>query len=272
MECSEPGIIRDEDLIAYLAGEEVRPVVAQHLARCQHCSSQLAAYRKMEGKLHSRLHRFDCPPSYLLGEYQLGMLDVATETEIKKHLNQCHFCLAEMTALTTFLAQEPMPAGLSALPAHAAVQNNNHHAVRDIKRAWDQVRDQAQAEVRRIIASLLPQQPRVAFVREVSQQEQLWPRRYVAEDVNVSMQLEQEPGHDGMLQLIGFVTRNGVTLEELRGMQVQLSSTSQAVYTQRIDELGNFIFSALAPATYALELQFPDETIVIDQLTISSQE
>jgi len=51
MECSEPGVIRDEELLAYLAGERVRPVVEQHLARCHHCSTQVAEYRGLERSL-----------------------------------------------------------------------------------------------------------------------------------------------------------------------------------------------------------------------------
>src|SRR5438067_4055125 len=79
MECSEPGTIRDEELLAYLAGERVRPVVQQHLLRCQRCSSLLANYRRMELSLTSKLYRWDCPPNQVLGEYQLGLLsnDVA---------------------------------------------------------------------------------------------------------------------------------------------------------------------------------------------------
>ncbi|HYU71749.1 MAG TPA: hypothetical protein VEL31_03625, partial [Ktedonobacteraceae bacterium] len=61
MECIEPGAIRDEELLAYLAGERVRPVVAQHLTKCQHCSSQLANYRQIELMLTGKLYRWDCP-------------------------------------------------------------------------------------------------------------------------------------------------------------------------------------------------------------------
>ena len=71
MECSEPGAIRDEELLAYLAGEKVRPKVEQHLARCQRCTAQLAAFERLELALTSKLYRFDCPPSQVLGEYQL---------------------------------------------------------------------------------------------------------------------------------------------------------------------------------------------------------
>ncbi len=75
MECSKPGAIRDEELVAYLAGEDVQPTVIQHIKYCQRCSSQLATYQRMEHKLTSKLYRWDCPPSQVLGEYQLDLLE-----------------------------------------------------------------------------------------------------------------------------------------------------------------------------------------------------
>ncbi len=98
----------------------------------------------------------------------------------------------------------------------------------------------------------------------------LWPRNYSAEDVNISLQVEQGAGRRGSLQLIGFVTRQGMALGTLQGTPVRLSSQADMVSTQNIDELGNFVFSSLVPATYTLELQFPEATIVIDQLIVTS--
>jgi hypothetical protein len=66
MQCSKPGTIRSEELLAYLAGKKVRPAVTQHLASCQYCSSQLAAYRRMERTLIKNLYRWDCPPNQIL--------------------------------------------------------------------------------------------------------------------------------------------------------------------------------------------------------------
>src|SRR5260370_34468504 len=57
MECSTPGVIRDEELLAYMAGEKVRPVVAAHLARCQRCSMWVAEYRGLERSLIQKFYR-----------------------------------------------------------------------------------------------------------------------------------------------------------------------------------------------------------------------
>jgi hypothetical protein len=75
-----------------------------------------------------------------------------------------------------------------------------------------------------------------------------------------------------MLQLIGFIKRDGLALEALVGIPVQLASSPQVTYAQQIDDLGNFIFASLTPATYTLEVRFPDKVVAIEQLVITAQE
>jgi hypothetical protein len=268
MECSEPGTIRDEELLAYLAGERVRPVVQQHLLRCQRCSSQLAEYRRMELSLTGKLYRWDCPPNQLLGEYQLELLGNDLAAAVKIHLSNCEFCAAELATLIQFLADDPM------LVERVSVQPsslNNHQVPQEAKHLVNRLRDRSGTQVRRITATLLPPQPRFAYQRHVGDSE-IWPRRYTAEDFSISIQVERGTSRRGSLQLIGFVTRKGAVLEALQGVPVVLSSQTSAVYTQSIDELGNFVFSSVSPATYTLELQLPESTIVIEQLPVALQD
>ena len=282
MECTKPGAIRDEELLAYLAGENVRPFVVQHLAECQHCSSQMAAYQRVELALTSKLYRWDCPPSQVLGEYQLGLLNKELTAAVKNHLAMCVLCTAEVATLTEFLAHDPLLAERT--PVQAASPNNNHRSARGTQGVVDRLRDQSRAGVRRIVATLLPPQPRFAYQRDIAQAT-LWPRRYTAEDLSISIHVERGTGRRDTLQLIGLVTRQGEALDVLQGTQVLLSSQNVEIpfaetlsegqvarYTQRIDELGNFVFSSIAPATYTLELQFPESTVVINQLPLALQD
>lgn len=274
MECSEPGLIRDEDLLAYLAGERVRPVVKRHLARCPRCSAQLADFRRLELSLLSKLYRWDCPPSQVLGEYQLGLLDPATALAVRFHLRACVACSAELSTLGEFLTGDPM---LIEQPSSARIfaqqpaQNNHHAQPQEVGDTLNRLLDRASAGVRRIIATLLPPQPRLAYQRNTASPE-LWPRRYAAEDFSISLQVERETGRADALQLIGFVTRKDTTLEALQGTPVLLSSQTETVYAQNLDELGNFVFSSLVPATYTLELQSPDGIIVIEQIPVELQD
>ncbi len=259
MECSQPGIIRDEELLAYLAGEEVRTAVVQHLARCPHCSSRVALYQRMEQFLLKRLYRYDCPSSLVLGEYQQGLLDSPTSEQVARHLETCVHCAHELTTLEGFLQE-------ASVPVEQVSTSSNHHHVRRRQPSFQQT---VSSKVQRIMATLLPPLPRPALVREAAQSASSWPRRYEAQDVHIVLQLEEIPGQRQAFQLIGFVTRNNTALQALQGIQVQLSSASQVIYTQQIDDLGNFIFSPLSPALYEMELHFPGRIVVIDQFEIT---
>ena len=268
MECSEPGTIRDEELLAYLAGERVRPSVQQHLARCRGCSAKLADYLQIERSLTRKLYRWDCPPNQVLGEYQLGLLNNERTTAVKLHLSSCVLCAVEMATLSQFLANDPMLVErVSVRPSSLS----NHHSPQEAKSLVGRLRDVSGTQIRRVIATFLPPQPRFAQQREVASTE-VWPRSYSAEDFSISIQLERGASRRDSLQLIGFVTRKGTRLEALRGIPVVLSSQTNAVYKQNIDELGNFVFSSISPAIYTLELQLSDSTIVIEQLPITLQD
>jgi hypothetical protein len=145
---------------------------------------------------------------------------------------------------------------------------NARRPVQAARRVWERLQDQVQEDVHRVIASLLPRQPRAA----VRGKEAEWPRRYEGEDVSISLQLEQSPGRDDTLQLIGLTKRDGMALDALLGTPVQLLSASQVTDTQQIDDLGNFIFAALTPATYTLEVHLPDKVVVIEPLVITARQ
>lgn len=65
MECSQPGIVQDEELLAHLAGDAVRPVVQQHLANCPSCSARLEEYRALEHSLIQKFYRWECPSNQI---------------------------------------------------------------------------------------------------------------------------------------------------------------------------------------------------------------
>ena len=273
MECNTPGVIRDEELLAFAAGEKVRPVVEAHLVSCQRCATLVAEVRGLERSLTKKLYRWDCPPNQILGEYQMGLLSIDEERAVQAHLKRCVLCAAEVATFLEFMANDPM------LVERVAVQpssQNNHVGVKQqAKRALEDLRERTAAQGRRLVATFVPPQPRLALQRNVANAKPdaaLWPRRYTVEDFSISMQLERGTDRSDALQLIGLVTRKGASLEAFQGVPVSLLSPGSPVDTQTVDELGNFVFSSLAPATYSLELQLPDTTIVIEQLPVDLQD
>jgi anti-sigma factor RsiW len=276
MECSESGAIRDEELFAYIDGLPVRPAVLGHLARCQHCSSRLATYQRMDRKLIQRLYRWDCPTNQVLGEYQLGLLGSGQAAEVQDHLKKCVLCAAEVVMLTKFLINDPLLFEPVSVPQQVVTHLQNSHSMRSAQRVMEQWRAEGIANARRIVATLLSSPPSLAYQRGAAAQ---WPRRYAAEGLTISLQVERTPQHAhqrGSLQLLGLVTCDGKALEELQGISVLLLSQTkegperdQSAYSQVIDELGNFLFSALEPDTYVLEFQLPERVVAIEQLTLT---
>jgi hypothetical protein len=273
MECSSPGVIRDEELLAFAVGEKVRPTVEAHVASCQYCANWVAEIRGLERSLIHKLYRWDCPPNQILGEYQVGLLSSDVEKAVQAHLKTCVLCAAEVATFIEFMANDAVP--VERVAVQPSSQNNHVGIKQQAKRALDEVRERSATQVRRLVATLVPPQPRFALQRNVANARPdaaLWPRRYTVEDFSISMQLDRGAERNDALQLIGLVTRKGATLEAFRGMPVSLLSPGRSIHRQVIDELGNFVFSSLSPATYSLELQLPDTTIVIEQLPVDLQD
>ena len=269
MECNTPGVIRDEELLAFAAGEKVRPAVEAHVASCQYCATWVAEVRGLERSLTRKLYRWDCPPNQILGEYHMGLLSSEMEKAVQAHLKKCVLCAAEVATLIEFMANDPML--VEPVPVRPSSQNNHVGLKQHAKRALEELQERTAAQGRRLVATLVPSQPRLALQRNVANAT-LWPRRYTVEDFSISMQLDRGAERNDALQLIGLVTRKGASLEAFRGIPVSLSSPGRSIHTQVVDELGNFVFSSLSPATYSLELELPDATIVIEQLPVDLQD
>lgn len=272
MECIVPGAIRDEELFAYLAGEQVRPVVVEHLSLCRSCSAKLATYRELEQVLTGKLYRLDCPPNQVLGEYQLGMLNKDMTAAVRHHLSMCPLCTAEVAALTGFLAHDPVLEART-VPARVSTSSparQNNHGSAGLDHSLERLRERAGETAQRIVAALITPQPRVSFARD-GIKESAWPRTYAAQDFNISLQLEQDARRRDRLQLIGLIRRKGQALGDLEGSQARLTASLDAAMPEQneyVDELGNFVFSAITPSTYTLELQLSEAVVVIDQLPI----
>jgi hypothetical protein len=202
------------------------------------------------------------------------LLELRQSAEVRSHVSTCAACTAEIASLNTFLANDPWL--VDRTPVQVAVRQNR--PAQSAKRALEHVREHTLDGARRILATFVPAQPRLASQREVAAQTIAWPRRYTAEDLSISIQVERGLNRRDALQVIGFVTRKGASLEALEGTPVQLhaftneAETTPVAYTQNIDELGNFVFSQIEPATYVLELQLPEGVVVIDALPVAEHE
>jgi hypothetical protein len=282
MQCSNPGAVSDEELLASLDNGTMSPQVQKHLAHCQRCTALIRQYGQMERQLFQTLYRWNCPPGLTLGEYEQGLLSPEQARSIADHIQSCERCTEEMAMLTTFMATEPQPQFVPARqPLIYNVQQQLNTKAKQAAEAVGSYLESGIESGRRIIKAVLaPSNPGLVLQRSTQPLDTLdtWPRSYTAQDLTISLHLEQDLKYRQEVQLIGLVMRDG-DVHALEGVSVQLlqqtpDSADQQVKVadaQTIDELGNFIFSSLVPALYTLEIHDGDTIVLIEGLAVEKQ-
>jgi hypothetical protein len=222
-----------EDIIAFVDGEATA-VIAEHVRACAACAAEARALGDLQQQLRGALYRFDCPEPQTIGEYQLGLLEPERRLEVGRHLVGCGPCAAELASLRAFLATDPArPIGLV-------------------------------GRLERTVATLLAAPPgwAAAGVRGVGQGRT---RTYEAGDVAIT--LGGGPGTDGLCSLMGLVLRGG-TISAITGAEVRLLAADGSARQAIIDDLGNFEFGALPTGLYGLELELPDQVVVVQEVSV----
>lgn len=233
----DPQAITPEDLIAFIEGE-----VSEQVGATIEANAALRAaaddYARAQRQLQRRLYRFDCPPSFVLGEYDLGLLGPQERTRIAAHVVTCPHCMAELRMLRDFLAapDDAPPVG-------------------------------AMERMRRIVATLLPPPPRTSPYASLRGADDATTRTYQAGDVTITLDLGA-PVRRGRTSLVGLLWRNGDDPERSAGSTVALIDDSGTTQTVEIDDVGNFTFDDLRPGAYQLEVTLGDDTITIEGLPI----
>jgi hypothetical protein len=280
MHCSNPGAITDEELLVSLDNGVLRPEVQEHISHCPSCAQKLHTYASMNRQLFRQFYRWNCPPSQILGEYEMGELPAEQSYSVASHIQSCARCTEDVALFTTFMATDLQP---QAAPVQRPTLYDVGQSIGEtVRRAAETATSYIDAGIesgRRIIrAVLVPSNPALLMQRG-TQQVDAWPRSYVAQDLTISLHLEQDQKYRQEVQLIGLVMRDG-DVHTLEGTTVQLlqqlPSTDESpqvklVDAQTIDELGNFIFSSLEPALYTLEIHDADTTVLIEQISIEQQ-
>jgi len=166
------------------------------------------------------LYRADCPPSLELGEYQLGILDKARHSAIAKHVSDCPHCAAELAQLQGFVTR---------INPQAAPEPS--------------LADRIRSGVRVLAAELLggTQRPAIALRGNEANA----PAIYMADDIQVSLEVQPDPEHLGRSMIIGLVIG-----PETPQWQATLWQTNVLVASTDIDDAGAFALSDLASGEY----------------------
>lgn len=105
VECSAPGSVTEDDLLAAAEGAAT-PAVLAHLAQCARCASVALGYAQTQRLLAGALFRLDCPSSLDLAEYVAGVLTATQRQTVAAHLVDCVPCTADVALLRAEQRQE----------------------------------------------------------------------------------------------------------------------------------------------------------------------
>jgi hypothetical protein len=244
MDCISPPPLSDGQLGAYIAGD-ADPVTTAHLAHCTYCRERARAFARINQQLAAHLYRADCPSSLVLGEYELGLLPAEQTLAIQQHLQLCPHCPRELAQLNGFLAA--VAPDLEPDPLQVIGQR-----------------------VRMLIAELVDRAagltnagglaPALAGLRGDAV-EQL---AYQAEEFQIILETQPDPTQSGRTTLLGLL----LGADQPQTLVAHLRQADLPIETAPVDELGNFIFSALPAGQYDLLLSGDDVEVHIPALQL----
>lgn len=248
MVCVRSTKLSDSELLTYLAGD-ADPSITAHLAECPLCQQRAAVLAAQEKQLHAALYRVDCPTPLTLGEYQIGFLSAAETRAVTRHLQTCPHCRQEMQTLTDYL---------TAVAPDLEVE--------PVQPLW--------ARSRMVVARLVEELPTVGALNGLSiggvlataglRGEAGNQLVYAVDELQVIIDVQTDLEHPAQRMLLGLL----LGLATPQTLTAYLWRADQPVATALVDELGNFILSALVPGSYDLILSDDKTEVHIQSLVI----
>ncbi|HEY6541599.1 MAG TPA: hypothetical protein VIZ18_11700, partial [Ktedonobacteraceae bacterium] len=243
----------DEELLGVAYDEEVLPdEKREHLDQCNACQQRLAAYRRINSRLFSKLYRSACPDAVDLNYYCLGGLSQEARVTIASHVLDCPACADDVAEIRHQQAAfEPVPATGFSL----------------------------RAAVRRLFGTLVVQQAQ-PVTRDMAPTAG-WPRQYRAESLDLSLHLSR--ASNGETMLVGIVTSRdqNITAEAFEGVTVDLyqapgplpaggdgsqsgEETTAPFLSTQVDDVGNILLEPIPAGKYLMILRLPDLEVIIE--------
>jgi hypothetical protein len=244
MACISPPALTDGQLLAYVEDDADADTVA-HIRQCPYCRERAQDLAQVHRQMAAQLYRAACPATLELGEYELGLLPSAQMFTIQQHVAECPHCTRELLQLQNYLT------------ALAPTLEVNPPSV-----ITERVRVLI-AHLADSIAGMAPlggAAPALAGLRGEPAQQYV----YEAEHVQVILEVQPDLGHADRKEILGLI----LGLENAQPLEAHLWQTDQRLATVTIDELGNFVFSALQPGPYELILSSADLEIHIQDVLV----
>jgi hypothetical protein len=241
MVCVSPLALNDRELLVYIDGEADRQVVA-HLEQCPHCRERAYRLARLQDCLTAVMYRLTCPSPLELGEYHLGLLSRDRATTVARHLADCPHCAREVVLLKDYLAK---------LTSELEFD------------LWQQIKVLVAQLVRVGQDIARSGSPTLVPAYRGGRGEEKGPRLYQAEDIQVSIEIQDDVERQDRKVLLGLVTEM-----DTHELKAHLWQAEQLVTTASVDDLGNFVIADLTPGNYELILSNSGVELHIQSLEI----
>ncbi|HET6315760.1 MAG TPA: hypothetical protein VFG86_04835 [Chloroflexota bacterium] len=209
----------------------------------------------------------------------VAYVDGTASPEVASHIRGCPTCSANASALQTtqsrlrqalfrFDCPEPHRLGeyeLGIVRPQERVEIAKHvlecaycadelQTLRQFLRAEPPLRESLVSGVRRVLATLLAPSPSFGLAGVRGADTEL--RQYQADGMRLSIGPGAEPG-----SVIGL-------LVPAQPGEARLTSQDGEAQSAEVDDLGNFEFEDIPAGSYQLEIELPDEVIVVERLQV----
>lgn len=230
-QCIDPQEVHEGDLMALIDGT-ADEAVAEHVARCPYCASQVQAYRRMNQTLGAGLYRRSCPAPERLALYQMNLLSPKEKLLMSRHIRSCKHCQLDLETL--------------------ASQGEATSILERVRRSIDVIE-----------AALMPLQRRVSGLRGTA------PALLRYKSAEVTIDLSVQPGHTrGERTLVGRVTPKEEGPRKTTAEEVWLVTPEEGWVTSLHSD-GTFTFENVIPGTYMLVVNQEGDVIVAKDITVT---
>lgn len=237
-----PPPLSDDEISAVLDGTAGDDVM-RHVALCADCARRVALARHLESVLAQRLNRWDCPPPLALGEYHLNLLSEHEARAIRKHIEGCPRCQAELRELSVFL------------------ENGLREDSKAVEPAAKRPRRPMRLGLPQILSgTVLTNHPALAL-RGTGEEP------VIIETDGLTLYLKLEP-RAGQPVLLGQIA--GDSFESWVGALVQFWQEDALRATAEVDDLGTFRCEAIALQPFELIITAPHgATILVPEIYLT---
>ena len=239
-DCIDPAMITEEELNQYASrSQPISDRTREHLQQCSACQEEVRWLRMMQ----VTLDRFDCPTVEALRDFAMDDLPAQEKRDIAEHLNLCTTCSAEVR---DFVEVDDF----AKAPAESAPPLTVPSFI---------------SRIRKIVAAIAGDAAPAFAVRSspiFTLHEDTSPRIFEAEGLTFTLSILPQ-GDQVMIYGVLLDEPQPALLARLVSPIDALDDISSQVFAEALIEQGGFKLGPVTLGTYALEILFPEQMVLV---------